>query len=119
MLHGLPNATALLGGWSQAPVEPGCRGAWGWAPCVRQADASPTLPLGVSEMLHPGFELPLVSFPPSQGGLNALGGWNCTRDGRTAVCRLMMVMVEIIISAHFRDRERLAEMIYCHGNFGL
>ena len=34
---------------------------------------------------HPGFGLSLISFPPSQGGLNTSGGCNLM-DCRTAVC---------------------------------
>ena len=87
-----------------------CREARDCAPCVRQRDAIPILPLGISGMLASWhwivFGL-LSSIPGRPECLRSMESVEGLQDG----CLFLMVMMEVIISAHFKDGVGLAEMI--------
>lgn len=81
-----------------APARPShlCHSA-----CEPRETSTPVLPLGILRHWHLAGLCP-VSFPPSQGGPEYFR--RMKSDGLQDGCMLLMVLTELLISAHFKDR---------------
>ena len=102
-----PKRQAPLGDWSQAPTKVGCRKAQVWTPCVSQGEA--TLPLGYLWDADILLALVLLCSHPlhlRKARLHQEAGICCQTAGllwAVVSSLLLMEMIEIIISVHFRD----------------